>query len=239
VTGILDGIELVVFDKDGTLIEFSAMWAGWATDLAHRLEDATGLSLGGSLFAMLGFQPATGRILPEGGLAATPMGRLRERTRDVVVEAGCTVAAAEAAMAVAWHAPDPVALAKPVADLGRLFAGLEARGIRIAVATSDDREPTERTLDALGLTPWVEAAVCADDGVDGKPSPGMVLHLCRVLSVPPNRTAVVGDSPADMAMGRSAGAGRVIGVLSGVSDAVDLAPPADLVLDSVADLLAD
>ena len=142
-------------------------------------------------------------------------------------------------MARAWHAPDPVALAKPLADLGRLFAGLAARGLRIAVATSDDREPTERTLDALGLTPWVDAAVCADDGVEGKPSPEMILHLCRVLSVPPHRTAVVGDSPADMAMGRRAGAGRVIGVLSGVSDTEHLAPSADLVLDSIADLLAD
>ena len=126
-TGILDGIDLVVFDKDGTMIEFSAMWAGWAADLADRLEGATGLSLERPLFTMLGFDPATGRVLPEGGLAATPMARLRERTRDVVVEAGLTVVAAEAAMAGAWHAPDPVALAKPLADLGRLFAGLEAR----------------------------------------------------------------------------------------------------------------
>ena len=33
-----DGIELVIFDKDGTLIDFHAMWGGWAETLAERLE---------------------------------------------------------------------------------------------------------------------------------------------------------------------------------------------------------
>ena len=35
-TDRLAGIDLVVFDKDGTLIEFHAMWSGWAADLAGR-----------------------------------------------------------------------------------------------------------------------------------------------------------------------------------------------------------
>ena len=56
------------------------------------------------------------------------------------------------------------------------------------------------------------------------------------LGVPAGRTAVVGDSPADMRMGRSAGAGMTIGVLTGVGSHADLDPLADLVLDSVASL---
>ncbi len=34
VTVRLDGIDLVVFDKDGTLIDFGPMWSGWAETLA-------------------------------------------------------------------------------------------------------------------------------------------------------------------------------------------------------------
>jgi phosphoglycolate phosphatase len=56
------------------------------------------------------------------------------------------------------------------------------------------------------------------------------------VAVKPSRTAVVGDSLADLEMGRAAGAGRVIGVLSGVSGREDLEPFADAVVDSVADL---
>ena len=44
------------------------------------------------------------------------------------------------------------------------------------------------------------------------------------------RVAVVGDTPADLAMGRSAGAGRVIGVLTGVGGRAELEPLADVVL---------
>ena len=66
----LDGVDLVIFDKDGTLIEFHAMWSGWARDLATGLEAATGLALRGDLYAMLGYDDATGRAVGGGRLAA-------------------------------------------------------------------------------------------------------------------------------------------------------------------------
>ncbi len=235
----LVGIDLVVFDKDGTLIAFDAMWGGWALDLAASLERAAGTPVGDALFAMLGFDPATGRVLPGGSLAATPMARLRERTGELLIAAGLTGAAAERALDGAWHAPDPVALAHPLADLAGLFHRLRTGGRRIAVATSDDRDPTERTLAALRLTDQLDAIVCADDGIAVKPAPDMVLHLCARLAIDPARTAVVGDSVADLEMGRRAGAGLVVGVLTGVDDATALAPAADLVLPSVADLGID
>ena len=61
----------------------------------------------------------------------------------------------------------------------------------------------------------------------------MVLHLCEIVGVAPARTAVVGDAPADLRMGRAAGAGLVVGVLTGVGGRADLEPLADVVLDSV------
>ena len=75
--------------------------------------------------------------------------------------------------------------------------------------------------------------VCADDGVPVKPAPDMVLHLCAATGVAPERTAVVGDSTGGHAMGRAAGAGLVIGVLTGVGERTDLEPLADIVVGSV------
>ena len=233
----LDGIDLVIFDKDGTLIEFHAMWGGWAVTLAHDLRLATGRRIEKPLFEMLGYDAATGTIQPHGGLAATPMSRLADRTREVLVSAGLSPVEADRALASAWHAPDPVGLASPLADLGALFARLHGDGRTVAVATSDDRDPTVRTLAVLGVAGDVDAIVCADDGVAVKPAPDMVRRLCAETGVPAGRAAVVGDSPADLLMGRSAGVGLTIGVLTGVGNHADLDPLADLVIDSVARFL--
>jgi phosphoglycolate phosphatase-like HAD superfamily hydrolase len=90
-----------------------------------------------------------------------------------------------------------------------------------------------RTLAALGVTGSLDAVVCADDGVPVKPAPDMVIHLCEVVGVQPARTAVVGDSPADLLMARAAGVAFVVGVLTGVGERSDLEPLADLVVESV------
>jgi phosphoglycolate phosphatase-like HAD superfamily hydrolase len=234
--GRLDGIDLVIFDKDGTLIDFDAMWGPWVVDLAARLESLTGRPLASGLFDALGFDASTGRTIAGGPLAATPMARLRELTVELLIDARVDEGTARAAVARAWAPPDPVALARPLADLRALFAALRAAGRRIAVATSDDRRPSELTLAGLGVADLVDALACADDGVPVKPAPEMVWTLCKALGVEPGRAAVVGDSPADLAMGRAAGAGLMVGVLSGVGSRTDLAPYADIILGSVAEL---
>jgi phosphoglycolate phosphatase len=104
------------------------------------------------------------------------------------------------------------------------------------VATTDDRDPTERTLAALGIADRIDATVCADDGIAVKPAPDMILHLCATLGVAPARTAVVGDTAADLQMGRAAGAGLIVAVLTGVGGRGDLAPLADVVIASIEEL---
>jgi phosphoglycolate phosphatase len=234
---LFDGIELVVFDKDGTLIDFDTMWSDWSVGLVRKVAAATDPALARPLADALGLDPATARIIPGSPLSATPMGHLRSLAVDTLRRAGLPPTVAEAAVANAWDPPDPVALAHPLADLRRLFEDLRARGIKIAVATSDDRAPTEATLAGLGVTSLVDAIVCADDGLPVKPAPDSLLHLCATLGVEPARTAMVGDSPADLGMGRAAGAGLVVGVLSGVGTRAELEPLADIVLRSVAELL--
>ena len=233
---LLDEIDLVVFDKDGTLIDFAAMWAGWAIDIGRRLDVATGRPVSGDVFAAIGFDPAVNRVLPGGPLAVSTMAGIAETIAAVVRRWCPSVAAARRAVETAWFEPNPVALARPLADLLDLFERLVASGRRIAVATTDDRAPTEATLRALGIRGHVSALACGDDGMGLKPDPSMVLAICVALRTEPSRTAIVGDTPADLAMGRAAGLGRVIAVLSGVAPPADLEPLADALLGSVGEL---
>ena len=212
------------------------MWGGWALELGQRLEAAARRPVAPDVFAAIGFDPLTGRVAAGGPLAASTMAGI-EAVVAAVLRRWCpSVAAARRATEAAWYVPDPVALASPLADLPALFGGLRTGGRRIAVVTTDDRAPTDATLRALGVREAIEAMVCGDDGFPMKPAPDPVFAICQALQTEPPRVAVVGDSPADLAMARSAGAGRVVGVVTGVGTRADLAD-ADFVLRSVAELL--
>lgn len=232
----LAGIDVVIFDKDGTLIDFHAMWGGWARELGTRLEAAARRPVSPDVFAAIGFDPSTGRVTAGGPLASSTMAGIQDVVAAVLRRWCPSVAAARRATETAWHLPDPVALAVPLADLPALFGALRSGGRRIAVVTTDDRAPTDATLRAVGVRSSVEAMVCGDDGFPMKPAPDPVFAVCQALRTEPPRVAVVGDSPADLAMARSAGAGRAVGVLTGVGTRADLAS-ADVVLQSVAELL--
>ena len=232
-------IDLVVFDKDGTLISFEAMWAGWARRLGARLETATRRPVAGDVFAAIGFDPVGDRVLPGGPLAVDTMAGIEERIAAVIRRWCPSVPAARRALAEAWFEPDPVELAVPLADLGALFRALRAGGKAIAVATTDDRGPTEATLVGLGLASEVGTILCGDDDGPTKPAPEAFAAICERVDRVVGRSAMVGDTPADLEMARQAGAGLVVGVLSGVGGAADLTPHADLVIASVGSLLVD
>lgn len=235
-TGPLEGIDLVVFDKDGTLLDFHAMWGGWAIELGRRLDGATRRPVAGDVFATIGFDPTSGRVRPGAPLAVATMGEIREVVAAVIRRWCPSVIAAREAVETAWFIPDPVTSAIPMGDLPGLFAALRDSGRSIAIATTDDRAPTDASLRALGVRGLVSAIACGDDGIGVKPDPRMLLALCETVTVPPARTAVIGDTLADLRMARAAGAGIAIGVLSGIDDADSLGTVADLVLPSIGDL---
>ncbi|MEA2544818.1 MAG: hypothetical protein QOI09_91 [Chloroflexota bacterium] len=234
----LEGIELVVFDKDGTLISFEAMWIGWARRLGARLEAVTRRPVAGDVFSAIGFDPVGGTIRPGAPLAIETMAAIEDRIGAVLRRWCPSVPAARRALAEAWFEPDPVELAVPLADLGSLFGALAASGKAIAVATTDDRLPTEKTLAALGVGSAVATLLCGDDDGPNKPSPEAFLAVCDRVGRAVEHSAMVGDTPADLRMARQAGAGLVIGVLSGLSQPADLEPHADLILESVGALLS-
>lgn len=224
---------LVVFDKDGTLLDFEHMWGEWARELAGRLERASGVAVASALYSALGYDVVRGRVRAGSPLAAHSMTELRMLNVSVGISAGLSAAAAEQAVAQAWFVPDPVMAARPVCGLAALFRSLRERGILTAIVTSDDRAPTLLTVESLGLARMTNAIVCADEGLPNKPEPDMLLRACHTLDVAPASAAVLGDGVPDLLAGRAAGFGACIGVLSGLSDRMLLEPYADALLPTV------
>ena len=95
-------------------------------------------------------------------------------------------------------------------------------------------------LDALGWRGEVDLALSPADVGRGRPAPDLVLGAMARLGVAdPAAVAVVGDTVSDLEAGRAAGAGAVIGVLSGAHDEAGLgaASPTAVIAD-VTGLLA-
>ena len=230
--------QAIIFDKDGTLIDFDAMWGGWVIYLAEQLHVITGLEVREPLCLAMGYDEAHNKVLATGKLAATPMWLLYRLTVEVMQSLGLSTEQAERAVEQAWCIPDPIILAKPFTDTRALFSRLHNLGIKIGIATTDDRGPTQAMIEAFDIEEYMTTMVCADDGIEAKPAPDMVLTICERMGVDPARVMAVGDTTADLKMARAAGVGLVVGVLSGVSNTKDLAPFADVLIESVDELHA-
>lgn len=240
--GKIHQIEAVVFDKDGTLIDFHHLWSGKARATVGALIEhyPEYPELGNALFRSLGYDPKRAITAADSPLAVSPMETLETVIALVLYQSGvgwhpAQVAARETFGEFARALPQRDQL-KPIGDLPGLFKHLQDAGIRIAVATSDDRAATRETLSLLGLSPWVDALFCGDDPLPAKPAPDGLHHLADQLGVRTECMMMVGDSVCDMQTGRNAGVACCVGVTSGTAEAQVLTAEADVVLDTVHDL---
>jgi phosphonatase-like hydrolase len=128
----------------------------------------------------------------------------------------------------------------PLPGVPEALARLRASGVRVALTTGFDREIVDSLLAALGWdgTAVADAVVCGSDVPAGRPAPYMIFRAMERLGVTDvARVLVAGDTPRDLEAGRNAGAGLVVGVLSGASDAEELGEHAHThLLRSVADI---
>ena len=228
--------QAIIFDKDGTLIDFDAMWGGWVVYLAEQLQAISGLDVRESLCLAMGYDDKSRKVLATGKLASRPMSQLYQLTVDVIHSLGLNTSEAECIVEKAWCIPDPVMLANPLTDTRALFSSLYDHGIQIAIATADDRAPTQAMIEAFDIEEFISTIVCADDGIPSKPAPDMVLTICDRLKLDPKNVMVIGDTASDLKMARAAGAGLAVGVLSGVSSTRDLIPHAHVLIDSIDEL---
>jgi phosphonatase-like hydrolase len=116
---------------------------------------------------------------------------------------------------------------------------LKDRGIAVALTTGFSPATREALIEILGWSDLVSLRVSPADAGRGRPAPDMLLVCAlrsRVSAV--QAIMVVGDTASDMQAGRRAGVGQCVGVLTGTdSETRLLASGADVVLDSVADLV--
>lgn len=223
-------LEAVIFDKDGTLFDFQATWGAWTNTVLDRF-CGTDAALKQAVADDLDYD----------------LDRLEIRPTSLVV-AGTPMQIAEH---VARHFPEMTprqifehlnALAKvstqvPVTELSQMCQLLRDQNLKLAVMTNDAEAPARANLDSVGALELFDFVIGSDSGYGAKPAAAPLLALAEKMGVSPDACAMVGDSTHDLHAGQAAGMQRVA-VLTGLASQDDLAPHADVVLPSVADLPA-
>ena len=225
-------IRGILFDKDGTLIDFHATWFALADMMALRAA-GDDRARADALLEAAGFDFAAHRFRPDSVLAAGTNEDVVALWYPHVPDAQRRVLTEEFDKVAATHT-----LATPVALPGcrAALSALHAAGYRLGVATNDSTGGAERTLLSLGVAQMFDAAFGYDAVANPKPAPDTVHAFCDLTGLKPAQLAMVGDNRHDLQMARAGGVGLAVAVLSGTGTFESLSPLADVVLDSIADL---
>jgi pyrophosphatase PpaX len=177
----LPGLEAVLFDFDGTLIDTGELIR---TSFRHTLRSTIGVELSDEMLTanvgvplieqMEGFAPGRGDEL---------VAVYREHNHA--------------------HHDD---IARPFDGVEEMLAGLARRDVPMAVVTSKGRVAVGMGARLIGLDRFIDVVVTADDVHTHKPDAYPLVHAAGLLGVDVERTAYVGDSPHDIASANAAGA---------------------------------
>ena len=106
-------------------------------------------------------------------------------------------------------------------------------GLIIGIATNDAEFPARKHLSRSGVEDVFDFIAGFDSGYGGKPAAGQLLGFCNQEGLQPTECVMVGDSTHDLKAGRAAGM-TCVGVLTGPACKEELAPYADVILNSIA-----
>lgn len=125
----------------------------------------------------------------------------------------------------------------PYDGIAELLQYLGDHGAGIAVVSLKPRRAGELEIDFTGLRSLIDVNVWGDDVEKPKPAPDGVLRAMAGLGADPRSTLVIGDSPADIMMGRAAGTKTAAALWGGSSRDRLLAELPDIAIDVPIDLL--
>ena len=218
----------IIFDKDGTLFDFTATWGAWCRNFIATLAQGDP-ALMTQLADVLGYDLRRSTIRPDAIVIAQTNAQIATQIQPLFphLEIDAVLAQMDA------HA---IGLQQvEAAPLFALLTALRGRGLALGVATNDSESSARAHIAAADVDHLFDFIAGYDSGHGGKPDPGPLLAFAQSCRIDPLNCVMVGDSVHDLVAGRAAGM-RAVGVLTGIADRAELAPHADVVLSSIAAL---
>ncbi|WP_145333796.1 HAD family hydrolase [Paenibacillus xylanexedens] len=216
--------QAILFDKDGTLLDFTGMWGFWTDCVLNDFREQLvirGLEMDDADLPKIWgtFHDEQGRMNGYDVRGPLAMGTMDEvyavltwhgyRADLSWAEAKMIVRAclAQAEEAMEVHRP-----AYPLPGVREFLEQSRSQGLKLGVVTADETASAVKHLQWMGLDDYFDIVIGTDLVDRGKPFPDMLLLACERLSVQAQQVMVIGDTDGDMEMARAAGAGYKIGI---------------------------
>ncbi|MDX1920768.1 MAG: HAD-IA family hydrolase [Candidatus Caenarcaniphilales bacterium] len=214
--GFHEDCELIIFDKDGTLVDFKSVWLNMAAARAQRLADHLSKN-SAELFAWrnrflraLGVNPETGEISLQGPIVNLSfeaqsycLATLLHTMLPEKYNWEQALSLTDNAIDWALSHNDPAMLAEPLPGAFEFIKEISKSHVKMALITSDSTENAKRTLARFGVLDYF-SEVMGSDISPSKPSPRAVSMVCNKIGVTPSRTILIGDAPNDIKMAQGA-----------------------------------
>ena len=216
-------VKAVVFDLDGTLVEFNLDYRRLRSEVKTFLNNQ---GLPSSVFSM---NDRITSIVEKAERFMANRGKSEEEMREIKRKIFSKVDKYEMVAARTTHLLPSV---MPTLTL------LKERQLKMGIFTVNGRKQTEYLLERFHLEKFFDAAVSREDAGKVKPNPEHLEAVLEILDSQPEETIVVGDSEADMRCARQLGAIAVGFANERTSGNQLISAGANYVISSFADLLA-
>ncbi len=233
-------IQYILFDKDGTLLDFEAFWGAVTLGAVRDILQSVGvdLDLTEEVMTLYGYEDGVADIT--GLFAGGTYEMIAEATHKLLTEKGYKLDYDHFYQLLKdkfhEHSEDGE-LKATCDDIQGLFQDLTDRGIRCAVVTSDDSIVAKQCLDDLGITEYFDEIYAADGDVPAKPDPYYINKICREKGVSKDEILMVGDTIIDAQFAKNGGV-KLCSIAKNEKNRKTLEPMADFILHDISGIPA-